>query len=1019
MHNNTPFIKRLAYGLLFLLNGCGELTSSGDEEKTIVFNRDIRPILNKNCTGCHGGVGKQSGVSFITREEALGRGHSGRLTVVPGNPDASGLIERVESKDPNIRMPYKAPPLKNEEIALLRQWIAEGAQWQEHWAFVEPQQPLLPELSDNSKINNEIDLFVQAKLNQQGLLAAEKADKATLLRRLSLDLIGLPPTLSELSAFVTDNSPDAYQKQVDRLLASKHFGERWASMWLDLARYADTKGYTWDKYRATWPYRDWVINAFNDNKSYQDFIIEQLAGDLLPNRSIDNMIATAFHRQTPANDEGGTDDEEFRIVAMLDRVSTTWSALNGITMNCVQCHSHPYDPINHDEFYKFYSFLNTTQDADRTNDTPFLKLAADENQREQAFQLQEQLIAIKQSVAKQGFDTYQNSKWQKINFADGEIDELSAVIIKRDKQEKEVEKLKGQPAWKIKVAEQKLTRLNEALTQLEHKANLSLSIKNGEIYETSEGLAASAIYKLRTQKVEQPQTISALRFMVSGLNPEIAPHTPEAGYNLNQIKLWLVKADGSESELSFATMVVGNSEVLAGQLPKLHTIHQARLQQNKQVTQPLLKNDNMGSAIALSAERLFNPRWSVAVLPEPILLNKGEYLRLDAYLINAKVRQLQLAATDENIWLALANEPSRIAKIKMYVNLSKALNGIKTIDMPVMYEQDAWDHRATALFGRGNFLAKEGELLQPDMPKLFPAFEQQPNRLAMAKWFFKPEQPLTARVAVNRFWHALFGRGIVKTLEDFGSIGDKPSHPELLDWLALTFQHELNWDIKALLRLLVSSHTYQQKANSTPELYQNDSDNKWLARGPKQRLTAEMVRDQALLASGLLSKKMGGIGVMPPQPDNIWGRKGVKIKDWQNATGEDRYRRAVYTFIKRQYTYPSFETFDMESRELSHARRIPTNTPLQALVTLNDPVYHEAAQALAKIMQVEEAQTSVDAAIHLGFQRVLSRPASSLELSTMKEAFNLALQEVGKGNDHDAWTALASILFNLDSALTR
>ncbi|MCF2947871.1 PSD1 and planctomycete cytochrome C domain-containing protein [Paraglaciecola aquimarina] len=993
-----------------------------DQVITISFNKDIRPILNENCTGCHGGVGKQSGVSFIYREEALGRGHSGRLTVVPGDPDASGLIERIESKDPNIRMPYKAPPLKPEQIALLRQWIEEGAEWEEHWAFEKPTAQAIPQSIDESKVNNEIDLFIQQSLHEQRLTPADKAEKGVLLRRLSLDLTGLPPTLDELNAFLNDESPEAYNKQVDRLLASKHFGERWASMWLDLARYADTKGYTWDKYRDTWPYRDWVIDAFNQNKPYNDFVIEQLAGDLLPNRTVDNMIATAFHRQTTSNDEGGTDDEEFRTVSILDRVSTTWSVLNGVTMNCVQCHAHPYDPIEHEEFYSFYSFLNTTQDSDKSNDVPHLKYAVDPTKRQQAFDIQEQLIQIKENIAYQAVKLNDQVDWEKLDIESGKIDELTALIKNRDYIQKQIDQADDKKSWKYGQWQLKVKRLNEDIAAIQDQPLAILGIKNGEVYETSEGLAASAIYKLKVNS--QLKNISALQFLVAGLDPEIAPHTPEAGYKVNEIKVWHVKPDGSEQPISFAGIVVGNTEVLDGQLSKLFSLHKQREKQGLKPNQPLAEGDSMGSAIALSASHLFNPRWSVAVLAEPIALENGDYLKVDVHRLDQKVRHLAISATTNNDWLKLTADPDRLANINRYTELKPQLSNIASIDVPVMYQQDSWDQRGTALFGRGNFLAKEGELLEPATPKLFPAFEPDSSvdRLAMAKWFFKEDQPLTARVAVNRFWHTLFGRGIVETLEDFGSIGEKPSHPELLDWLAIQFQQDLQWDMKQLIRLLVTSHTYQQKSKITEQLQEQDPNNVWLARGPMQRLTAEMVRDQALLVSGLLTTKMHGKPVMPPQPDNVWGRKGVKIKDWKTAKGEDRYRRAVYTFIKRQYAYPSFETFDMESRELSHARRIPTNTPLQALVTLNDPVYHEAAQSLAELMlevyKVSPSQNK-QAAIRHGYQLVLSQMPDEDTLNILSEALDMAYAEVEQGDDKNAWTAVASILLNLDNALTR
>ncbi|WP_158966161.1 PSD1 and planctomycete cytochrome C domain-containing protein [Paraglaciecola sp. L3A3] len=1018
--------------LLIVLSAC-DTQSSLETSSEIDFNRDIRPILNENCTGCHGGVSKQSGVSFIIREEALGRGHSGRLTVVPGDPDASGLIERIESKDPNIRMPYKAPPLPQEKISLLRQWIEEGAVWEEHWAFEKPKMPAVPKFEKSEVLQNEIDQFVQLKLSEHDLSPSLKADKATLLRRLSLDLTGLPPTLAELDAFILDSNPDAYDKQVDRLLASKHFGERWASMWLDIARYADSRGYTRDQYRAIWPYRDWVINAFNQNKSYKDFFIEQLAGDLLPNRTVENMIATGFHRNTPINNEGGTDDEEFRVVAMLDRVSTTWAALNGITMNCVQCHSHPYDPIQHDEFYKFYSFLNSTQDADKFTDTPLLKLANDPSQQQQTFELQEHTLQIKNQIAEQAVLANENEKWLKLPITKAEINEMSALEIKRKEHQDKLSTAQ-EKTWLYNSLQQKIARLDEHIARLQGQALVPLSLKQGEVYEPSEALPPLAVYQLDTELpsdfTPDEQKITAIRFMVSGLNPNKTPHTPEFSYNIDKVDAWHVAADGTETSVKFATFLASSTEVLDSQIKKLNTLHKNR----KQATQALAQNDQMGTAISLFAQRLFNPRWSIGILDTPIKLAKGETIRVDVHRLQgialneqpSKLRQLKIEASSNDKWLALAKDQTRLNNIARYVQLNQELQKISGINMPVMYEQDAWDKRGTSVFARGNFLAKEDKLLVPDVPGILPDLpsDKPRNRLTMAEWFFDPEQPLTARVAVNRFWHALFGRGIVETLEDFGSIGEKPTHPKLLDWLALTFKNDMQWDIKALVRLIVSSATYQQQSNILPEQAEKDPDNIWLSRGPKQRLTAEMIRDQALFASGLLSNKMGGIGVMPPQPEKIWGRLGTTIKDWKNAEGEDKYRRAIYTFIKRQYIYPSFVTFDMESREISHARRIPTNTPLQALVTLNDPVYHDAAQSLAKLMIEEKTKYSAseqaaDNAINLGFLRVMSRVAKQDELTTVKDTLDLVYASVGTEDELGAWTAVASIIFNLDSALTR
>ncbi|WP_245953125.1 DUF1549 domain-containing protein [Alteromonas aestuariivivens] len=388
--------------------------------------------MNKSCTGCHGGVGKQANVSFIYREEALGRGHSGRLTIVPGDPDASELIARVESQDPNLRMPYKGAPLPEHEIQLLRQWIEQGAQWEEHWAFIPPQAHNVPTVSNHRVVNNEIDAFLQASLETHNLSLADVASREALLRRVSFDLVGLPPTPEELDDFLADDGEDAFEKYVDRLLASPRYGERWAAMWMDLARYADSHGYTRDEYRETWPYKQWVIEALNANKPYDQFVIEQLAGDLIPDRSLNNVIATGFHRQTPTNSEGGTDDEEFRMVAVMDRNATTWSVLNAMTMNCVQCHAHPYDPIEHEAYYTSLSFFNTSKDADYRDYKPLYKLAKFNSQKQRAFEIQEQMIEIRHHEAEQAFKLHQQtvqseSPWQKLPIELAQGDEYRAL----------------------------------------------------------------------------------------------------------------------------------------------------------------------------------------------------------------------------------------------------------------------------------------------------------------------------------------------------------------------------------------------------------------------------------------------------------------------------------------------------------------------------------------------------------------------------------------------------------------
>lgn len=1026
-----PFTGFMLTGLFAIsLTSCSDTTSvSADNPAAsdkISFNHHIRPILNKNCTGCHGGVGKQADVSFIYREEALGRGHSGRLTIVPGDPDASELIARVETDDVSIRMPYKAPALAEEEIQLLRKWIKQGAQWEEHWAFIKPQDHKIPKVENESVINNEIDNFIQANLESENLTMAARADKTALLRRVSFDLIGLPPTQQEIDTFIDDTSSNALEKQVDRLLASPRYGERWAAMWMDLSRYADSHGYTRDEERESWPYKQWVIEALNKNMSYKDFMIEQLAGDLLPKRSLDNIIATGFHRQTPSNSEGGTDDEEFRMVAVMDRNATTWSVLNAMTMNCVQCHSHPYDPIEHQAYYTSLSFFNTSKDADYRDYKPLYKLAKNDQEKQQAFEIQEQLIAIREHEANKAFSLAQptnDSKhaWQKVHIESAIGDEYRGL----DTYIKEMEATNARLIKEGKTVNYRHVELikvgKKRLKELKNQGDREYKIKDGELFDSGKYEARVFIH-LTSKEFNQGQSINALRLSVLPQEPEKARHTPEKPFYIDDLKIYLVKEDGSKQQLPVQTQMSNTTEVMDEQLSYLSTLSSEH------------NGLETGQGVGWFAHRIYFPRWTVAVLAEPLILKDGEKLEFELAQMQLKTRgdgaiprlhRVKIEHTSNPRWPQYALSEKRLNNLKQYGELKQQLAGIEGYDMPVMLEQDAWDNRGMAKFNRGNMLAKVGDLLKPGTPKIFPEFNHAQTRLGLAKWFFEPDQPLTARVAVNRLWHRLFGIGIVETLEDFGSAGTLPNHPELLDWLALEFQNTHQWDVKAILKLMVMSHAYQQDATVDPILYEQDPHNTLFARGPRKRLSAEMVRDQALVASGLIHHQIGGEPAMPPQPEGIWGHPGVKFLDWQDATDQQRYRRAVYTFVKRAFMYPSFLTFDMETREFSHERRIPTNTPLQALVTLNDPVYYEAAQHLGKLMEQKAQSQNEPDALTYGFKRVISRVPNNRELNSLKAALVEINQQIDSTGVIDnqtfdsQWTAIASVLLNLDAALTR
>ena len=1008
----------------------------------VEFSRDIRPIFNQNCVSCHGGVRQKNDVSFIYREEALGVGKSGHRTIVPGNPDASELMARLAAHDPEDRMPYHAPALSRQQVELIRKWIKQGAQWDDYWAFVPPRPQPLPDVRRANWARQPLDRFILARLEKEGLQPSPEADKAALLRRVSLDLTGLPPTAAEKQAFLADASPNAYEKQVDRLLASPRYGERWASMWLDLARFADTKGYEKDVSRpGVWPYRDWVIEAFNRNLPYDQFVIEQLAGDLLPNPTFEDRIATSFHRQTPSNDEGGTDDEEFRLVAVMDRVATTWSVLNGVTMNCVQCHSHPYDPIRHADYYKSLAFFNTQEDSDLDDDSPNLAVPRDRARYPQAAAIQKEMEDLIHNIETSDRQLVDKTHWQFLpvqTAGANEVPALEHVIPRLNRSLENVQQGKT-PAAIASKADTILTlrqAIHEAQTRLARSKAAgpakTFHIQAGEVF-TDTKVPPQSFYEL-TADANLP-VVTAIRIVVPPLDAVKARHTPENGFLVDKVEAWLVQPGGAREKIDFRAFVQDSEQNLRSAV--------------------LNEDDPVPSSFA-ALPKLFRTRWIVGVPAQPVRMPRGGRIEVaieQTQEIDSKpalIQRIRLSASGDPRWTAQAQNPQRAKGIVRLQDLYKQLAAIPSVQLPVMVEQQPYERRATLEFERGNILNQIGPDLAPDVPGIFPKLPDGAprNRLTLAKWFFQPGQPLTARVAVNRYWQELFGTGIVETLENFGSVGEEPSHPELLDYLALHFQNDLHWDMKALLRELVTSATYRQSAAATPQLTAKDPRNRLLARGPQQRLTAEMVRDQALLASGLLNTAMGGPPVMPPQPAGVWN-SGYNNEKWTDATGPNRYRRAIYTFIKRTSGYPSFLTFDASDRDTSLPRRIATNTPLQALVTLNDPVYQEAARALALRVVKETARTRSGAAsgddllqlrIEYEARLVLSRDPTQRELPVLLSLYKRALGEpaarrvdaslhvspnspgnaaFASNHDVDALAAVGSVLFNLDAALNR
>jgi mono/diheme cytochrome c family protein len=968
------------------------------------FNRDVRPIFNAHCLACHGGVKQSSGLSFIYRDKALAGGESGEPAITPGDPDASYLMDRITSTDEDRMPPAEhGPRLSTREIETLRAWIAQGATWAEHWSFVRPEPQPLPDVRDPAWCRQPLDRFVLARLEQEGLAPAPEADRAEWLRRASFDLTGLPPTLEALRAFQADASPDACERAVDWLLASPAYGERWAALWLDLARFADTQGYERDHVRTMWPYRDWVIRAFNDNLPFDQFTLRQLAGDLLPSATLDDVIATAFHRCTQTNAEGGTDDEEFRVVAAIDRANTTWEVWQGVPFKCAQCHSHPYAPIEQREFYRFLAVFNTTKDWDLNEDVPQLRVPLERKDFARAREIDRRVRALQETEIAETDRLAAETKWQPLAPAKY--------------------RTTGQTQLAVKTAHDGAAELwTEGTVSHDSKFTLDFAFPQGAT------------------------RLTALRIDVLPRDPKTARLTPELGFVISELRAYVVPLgwdpDAPESALPENVPAdeppegtSGDAQVAdpAGAFHRVKLLYGLGDEAEPFGTgQQSLEPDTEGWG---AEPRITCPRRLIVVPAAPFDIPPGGKLRLVIRQEDAPNDMLPLvmgrsrySVSSDEAWSRLATSGDQRARREEWAALERERGEMKSAPLVVMAEQEPQLARVSSVFVRGNWLDK-GDEVSPGAPKVFASLPEgnEPARLRVARWLVSDENPLTARVTVNRFWEQLFGLGIVETLEDFGPSGQPPSHPELLDHLALRFQRDLQWDVKRLLKEIVLSATYRQSNRVRPELAARDPRNRLLARGPRSRLAAEMVRDNALAVSGLLSAKMYGPSVMPPQPEGL-GQPPYNGLRWVDATGEDRYRRAAYTFWRRTNAYPSLITFDATSRQVCTARRVATNTPLQALATLNDTAYVECAVALAERMR-EHAPSDAAEQIAHGYERATGRRPSAESARVLQALYDSALAEyraqpelaakLADSPEQAALALVANTILNLDLTLTK
>ncbi len=1017
----THRLFRIVLLALGLASGTGRALAA-----EVDFSRDVRPLLNQHCTPCHGGVKKAGGVSFLFRESAMTPGKSGAVPIKPGDLENSEAIRRLLTKDEDDRMPpaKHGPRLAEAEIATLRDWVKQGAAWKGHWAYAAPALPALPPASKSKWGRTPLDRFILAKLDAEKLRPAKEADREAWLRRVSFDLTGLPPTPTEAKDFLADKKAGAHERVVDRLLKSPHFGERWAAPWLDLARYADSQGYEKDAARTVWPWRDWVIRAFNDDLPFDQFTVRLLAGDLLPDATLADVVASAFNRHTPTNAEGGTDDEEYRVSAVLDRVSTTWKTWQAVSFNCIQCHAHPYDPFDHAEFYQFLAFFNTSQDWDLNGDEPRLSVPLDVKDFPRAREVDRVMHSLRR-------------------------DQLSAT-----------EALNRNAAqWRT------LTPLSASSSHQTKLVITNLAGGGGEVV-TEGTVSHDSKFTLELAAPEGGLTVTALRVDALPKNPEAAQLMPELGFILSEVRSQILNAENSAAvtdyEKALADARAAESKAAEAEKAAKDTDKEARKKdlearrkeardlerkhpgevkwryafgdevQPFQDPQTTLDPDSRGWG-ALS--RMTHPRHLVLVPETPFALLAGSKLRV---LIRQEASPNDMAPLVLNrgrfslsadpAWTSFVGSAEFKARWDKLAELRKERDAIKAASMPVMAEQEAPLKRPTAVFQRGNWM-NHGERVAAGVPKIFPQppAGQPVDRLAMARWIASTNNPLTARVAVNRVWEQLFGAGIVDSVDDFGTSGQAPSHPELLDFLAVRFQTELGWSVKRLLRELVLSATYRQDASVTPQLRERDPANRLLARGPRTRLAAEMVRDNALAVSGLLSEKMFGPPVMPLQPDGIW-RVVYSSQKWETSKDADAHRRALYTYWRRSAPYPSLLTFDAPNRSVCAARRLATSTPLQALVTLNDPVYMEAARALGERM-AKEGGAKLEQQLAHGYRLATGRAAAKADLADLAALHGETLaayrkertlaEKLGGTPEQAALTLVANALLNLDATLTK
>jgi mono/diheme cytochrome c family protein len=1026
--------------------GSGAASEQSASRQTVDFARDVRPIFERNCFECHGAERAMSQLRLDVKRLAMKGGRSG-VVVIPGDSEASRLMRRVMGLGGEQPMPLGKDPLKPEQIEILRRWIEEGAVWPEgesgkagerevelpnHWAYVKPVRPQLPTVKDSKWVRNPIDRFILSRLEKEGLQPSPEADKATLIRRLSLDLTGLPPTLKEIDDFLADTSPRAYEDLVERMLAAPHYGERWGRWWLDAARYADTNGFEKDRDRSIWPYRDWVINAFNADKPFDQFVTEQIAGDLLPDATLDQRIATGFLRNSMLNEEGAVDPEQFRVEGLIDRVDAIGKAFLGMTINCAQCHAHKFDPIKHDEYYRFYAFLNQDEE-------PEIEVPTEAEKKKRAGILAGVAKIEDELLAKNPDLPQRMAEWE-MKAREGQVDwtvlENADVIGTNGVKFEELLDRSfiprgDNPPTVVYYVKAKTDLKNITGFRLELLTDHTLP--RGGPGRSTLGMALLSEFTAEAAPAAQPDKWE--RLTISGSSADYAADDSiKLAIDGNPKTSWSIDAGPGLRNQDRRAVFTPQSPVAGydgGTLLKFS------LEQ---------KEFGGGAAERFESPNIGRFRISITTAPQP----KADPLPPNVRRILSIPAGRRAAEQQREVFRYYRTT------VPEFAEANKAANDLMrqwpyAATTLVVTPRPA--PRETRVFKRGDW-KRPGEAVTPGTPSFLHPFPSDAprNRLGLARWIADKNNPLTARVIVNRVWQQYFGQGLVGSPEDFGMRCETPSHPELLDWLAVEFRdgatgrqgdgvkdRDSQWSLKRIHKLIVTSATYRQSSTIKPESLRADPTNRLLARAPRMRVEAEVVRDIALSASGLLSLKIGGPSVYPPIADGAMAVSFRSRSVWETSKGEDKYRRGMYTFWKRSVPYPSMSVFDAPNADMSCTRRARSNSPLQALTTLNDAAFMEAAQSLA-LRVWKEGGADERAKMIYGFRLCTGRRPDEYELNRLlallrKQQERFAgdtaaavyvsspdLNNLPSGVDlHKLapWTIVARVLLNLDETITK